>query len=269
MRSAHRQRGSVVAWLVILLAVTAIAVTAGEAELLANKQHNDRPYIEEAYLRQTGAAVTAWYQRNLASIDAAGAADPNVNDVLTGAGILPRYGLHIAVSQRQSAGNLNWHVVALWINDSETDTTTFNASTGVLNPDSKARSLVVSGQLLQQAAWQATTAAVNSVVVALNSFAQHRQAANGGDLTRNPFRAADCNNVAPGELPCLDNYVSAATVSPQLGMNASQLVDAWNGVLQVSNGADSKTTMPPYSMAIKAVSPWGASVTGTALQTIN
>lgn len=268
---AHRrhQRGSAVVWFVVFLLAMAIAVTAGEAELLANKRRNERPYQQDAYLEQTRTAVTAWYQRNIGTIDASGAADPTAEAVKAGAGITPRFGLRIAVSQRLSAGNLNWHVIALWINDNDNDSTTFSTTTGAFNPDPKARAVLVSGQRLQQDAWQRTSAAVNAVANALNNYAQHRQAANGGDMARNPFRPTDCNNIAPGEMPCLENYTAASTISTQLGLNSSQLVDAWNGALQVSNGTDARTTGAPYTMVIKAVTPWGSTVTGTAIQTVN
>lgn len=267
--SLKKQRGSAAGWFVVFLVAMAIAVTASEAELLANKRRNDRPYQQDAYLEQTASAVTAWYQRNIGTIDATGAADPSVADVLAGAGITPRYGLHIAVSQRLSSGNMNWHSIALWINDSTTDSTTFTASTGAFNPDPKARAALVSGQRLQQEAWQRTSTAVNTVVSALNNYAQQRQAANGGDMTRNPFRPADCSNVAPGEMPCLDSYTPANGISTQLGLNNTQLVDAWNGAIQVSNGTDARTTGTPYTMVVKATTPWGAAVTGTAIQTVN
>lgn len=267
--SLKKQQGSATGWFFIFLVTMSIAVVSSEAEFLANKRRNDRQQQQEAYLEQTAAAVTAWYQRNIGTIDATGTADPTVADVLAGAGITSRYGLHVSVSQRLSSGSMNWHSIALWINDSPTDSTTFISSTGAFNPDPKAQAVLVSGQRLQQEAWQRTASAVNTVVSALNNYAQQRQAAYGGDMMRNPFRPVDCNNIAPGEMPCLDTYTSTNSISPQLGLNSSQLVDAWNGAIQVSNGTDARTTGVPYTMVVKATTPWGAAVTGTAIQTVN
>ena len=264
----YRQQGGATVWIVILLALAAMALFAGEVERLGEFGRNQRRVLHARYLQASATAIRHWYQRHLATMDATGATSPIEAEVLAGAGIVPRYGLRLAISQPLNNGTLRWHNIALWINNVADDSTTFDPSTGQLQADSRAQSVLVSGQSLQQAAWQASNEAVSGLLLALNAYAQQRQRLFGGDLGRNPFRPGNCSNVETGELPCLDNYSPASQIARQLGLNPGQLVDAWNGPLLVSSQTDANSTTAPYSMVVKAETPWGTALTSIALQSI-
>lgn len=68
-------------------------------------------------------------------------------------------------------------------------------------------------------------------------------------------------------MPCLDAYTAATTVDwLEAGVGAVQAIDAWGGTLELSNLADASTEIPPYSMAIRARTPWGAVLHAQAVQ---
>ncbi|WP_440030221.1 hypothetical protein [Chromobacterium amazonense] len=267
--SRTRQQGQATVWILAALALAVMAFLSGEVDRIVEAKRQARPALQAKYLQDSGAAIAHWYQRDLATLDADGAPALTEADVLAGAGLTPRYGLRLAISQPIRQGNLRWHSIALWLPPEANDATTFDPATGRLTPDPRALSYVVSGQAFQQAAWQRTTEAVANLVSALNAYAQQRSRSLGGDVTRNPFRALNCGQVEAGELPCLDDYVPAPTIAAALGLNPGQLVDAWNQPLLVSGGTDANRTAAPYSMAVKATTPWGASLVSVALQSLH
>ncbi len=260
------QRGMIVLWAAIVLALVGFTWILGVSNLQAQAIANRQSATRAAYLRQSAEAVAAWYAENQASVDATAAA-PAVADILARAGVVPRYGLRTVASQRIVQGELAYHVLVLWIPGGNPDPSAFDVATGVFSPGPAVPYEVVSGAGVQAKAVQHTRRVLTLAAAQLEQYFAARMRVGGGDITVNHFRPDSTCVGAAGTMPCVDAYTDVSLIDwRDAGVDELPLTDAWGQVLQVSNLADSSTTNPPYSMVIRSVAPWGTVLLSQAVQ---
>lgn len=262
----RRQRGVVFILFAVVLAIVGVAMVMGASSLQAQSAANRQVRDREAYLKDTAQQLEAWYRSRVSTVDiVADAPDPDV--VAQEANVSKRYGVRIAVSNRIVTGDLGYRVIVLWIPAAQPDASTFDPNTAAFVPATGVEYQVVNGQPIQQQAISETRRTLSNIAVSLVNYFAARYETGGKDVSINYFRPdATCSSTGEG-LPCWDTYTSVSGVDwGSLGLPNLALNDAWGNAIEISNLADSQTAAPPYSIAIRAHTPFGTYLTMNAYQ---
>ena len=268
----RRQNGFAFLGFAIVLAAIAITFIIGEAGIAARAQSSLLDTQKEAYLDMAAQAVESWYARNAAAIDAAAASPFADNAILALAGIERRWNLRVAQSARLADGDIAYRRILLWLPAANPDPSTWDAAAGTFSPGPNVRWRIVDGRAIQTDAYSRTLASMKAFArqLELRFYAKAAYDASSG-LTVNWFRPrSGCASPNPDDIPCLDTFTDAGLInwSVILGTNPGNLRTAWGRNFLVSNLTDSNVAYPPYSMAINAITPWGATIRVLAVQPI-
>lgn len=268
--SPRAQRG-VALVAVMLLAALIVSAIVVEWTLVRTAQV-DRALSREqaAYLSAVEASLTQWYALNSASIDAAAEA-PDLNAVLRSLGVAARWNLQVRASRTIERDNVRYRTMALWLPRGADDSTSFDVNAGTLSATPQTLSRAINGWSVQSRAVSETRKRMQSMAERLEANARAQYLLDPSrDALKNRFRALDCAAPRAGELPCLDTYRAARTLVAlgTLGIGSALSTNAWGGDIEVSNSLDSQTSEPPFSMALRTVTPWGATIRVTAVQAL-
>lgn len=259
------QRGFAVLAVAVVIVMIAAAVVVGWSTLTSVGQTHELERHQREYLADVKQQLTRWYERELAQIDAlVGAPDPA--RAVREAGISPRWGLRIAISERVARGAIEHRVIAAWL-PAEGDTSVLDGVTGVFAPSRNAQWVTVSGFDLQARALADTQARLARLARKLEAAYRMRYLSDPSrDVTVNRFRAARCASPGTTELPCLDTYlpIDGTPLGQLNGIEPQLTMNAWGLPIEVSNLIDSSQSIP-YSMALRTVTPWGAAVSMIAV----
>lgn len=268
----RRQNGFAFLGFAIVLAAIAITFIIGEAGIAARAQSSLLDTQKEAYLDMAAQAVESWYARNAAAIDAAAASPFADNAILALAGIERRWNLRVAQSARLADGDIAYRRILLWLPAANPDPSTWDAAAGTFSPGAGVRWRIIDGRRIQSQAYSQTLAAMRAFARKLELRFYAKAAADSSTyLTVNWFRPrGGCASPNPDDIPCLDAYTDASLVNWRviLGEDPETLKTAWGQSLLVSNLTDSSASIPPYTMAIAAQTPWGAMMRVLAVQPI-
>ena len=244
------------------------AMVATWMVVAARSQDSELERAQLDYLTELKGRLEQWYAANVATVDAAAAA-PDMQAVLRQIGLVPRWNLQIQASERQIQNGVAFRVIALWLPGAgEPDTTTFDPATGAFVPAANTPSAQVNGLAIQSQALALSQDGLQRLARALeNRFKAKYLADPGRDVMVNHFRAQSCADPQPDELPCLDDYTALdAGLLLAIGADPRLARNSWNLVVEVSNGADAQTTIPPYSIALRSTTPWGTQLRAVAIQ---
>lgn len=252
--------------LVSALAVVAFTFVMGASSLQAQHAANRVQSDRAEYLREAANALAVWYAAHQATLDGT-VAPPNSEEVLRGAGIAPRYGLALSASDRLIQDEVAFRVFALWLPAASPDPSRFDPSSGAFAPGPGVPFVVVSGADIQARAVADTRHTMARLAAQLEHYFAARTLASGGDVSANHFRPSNGCAREEGAMPCLDAYTAATSVDwLEAGVGAVQAIDAWGGTLELSNLIEASAEIPPYSMAIRARTPWGTVLQAQAVQ---
>lgn len=264
---AVHQRGFVSSlW---LASVAGLVTTISVGLLMAHDQeHSNRADVDRrAYIADVSARLARWYEFNAGATGAL-AGQLDVPAALAQAGVTPRYNLQVASSNRLADGMVAWHVMALWLPDPDSvqgialDPLTGGFTQGAYISSGLPAQVVhavVDGHASQLRRYSESSRRIREIGARLeNRFSAMRAAHPLMPMFTNWYRAQDCGAVQGGELPCYDAYQNIATteVPAAAGTSPASDFNAWGGVVQVSNLADS-SIVPPFSMSIRTALPWG------------
>lgn len=268
------QRGYAIVAMILVVMGSAMAVVLGYSSLMAKEIARDFDHHQQAYLQQTKIAVSEWYRREAAAIDAVDAA-PSMTAIMSGAGIAPQWRLQLAASKRLSRGAIAYRVIALWIPASGTDASTLDVDRGAFTPDRGTQYVLIDGFSIQSQAAFASLETMKTLASRLEErfYARFLHDAEG-DITVNWFRPRDSNcNAHADELACTDTapgrFLAAANMNLArlLGMPPTGLVNAWGGPVELCNSAPcANTAAPPFSLTLRSATPWGTQLTVVATQ---
>jgi hypothetical protein len=261
----RRQGGYAVLALAVVIVTIAAAVVVGWSTTTTVAQANGLRHAQRAYLLEVRAQVEAWYERELAQVDRDVPA-PDPRQVLREAGIAPRWGLRVAISDRLMRDGVAHRVFAAWL-PVEGDTSAFDVSTGRFTPSANTQWVSLSGFDLQARALADTRSRLARAARQLEAGYRARLLADPGrDVTVNRFRAASCAAPMAGEIPCIDSYVpiGSTRLAEVAGLEPQAAVNAWGGPVEASNAVDSSWVMP-FSMALRTATPWGDTISMRAL----
>jgi hypothetical protein len=206
---------------------------------------------------------------------------------LSGAGIHPKWGARVLLAPwvTEPVSGVRYATAVLWmpgLHDAgpdpvfDTGSGTFDICPGGGCPIREFRQ--ISGLEAQRIAIANTLRTLELLAAKATIFAKAQYLRDPEhDLSRNPFRASDCSVAEAGRPPCLDAYTAvteAGNLRELIGAEMAGLVDAWGAPITAHNGAWDPSApplswmSPPYSMAFKSVSPWGAELLVVATQSL-
>ncbi len=252
------ESGHAVLAVVATVVTIAASIVVGWATLGTRVQADGLARVQQAWLQEVRAALLGWYARELATVDRVVEA-PGADLVMREAGIVPRWGLRLSVSDRLSRDGIAYRVLAAWL-PAEADASALDTSTGQFTASPGARWVVASGFDLQAGAMAETRARLDRLARQLESVYRARLLSDPSrDIGINRFRAVRCAVPAPGELPCIEDYspIEASGLARAAGIDPLLAVNAWGGVVEASNGTDASAAMP-FSLALRTTTPWGS-----------
>ena len=275
MRSSPlSQRGAAFLTFVALLSAVTILFVLGQASWQSRQLINSFQDVRAARVTQAAAALRTWYAVNAAVIDSPSFMVPTGEELLAAAGVPAQWGLSAGITSTQLVrGDIPYHAIAVWApTDDDEQDPVFDVSTGELNlcPDDEGHcgtraAARIDGYEIQATHYQNTVRDLRGLALSAQAFFHAKWLADPDhNLSVNYFRGCD----APGSsLPCLDSYepLINAGLLEELGEPNSRAYDAWGSEVLVTNG-NPNDLQPPYRLALRAVTPWGAVINVYAVQ---
>ena len=266
-RAIDRQRGFGLLLAVFALVLMSAMFIGGIGVLIQLPHAAALERQKTAYLGDVAGALSRLYTEHLDRIDAATEAPWSGTDMLGMAGIGPRWNLQIAVSSRQiDPSGVGYRNLYLWLPTAQPDPVTFDAAADRFVAPADTLWRKVDGREIEQTAMRMAARRLTRVADQLSAmFAAKRALDPAQDNAINHFQAAPCTSSVPGQgLPCTNGqYVALAALgaTSAAGIAATDLTDPWGGQIVASNTLDADVTEPPYSLVLRATTPWGGSVT--------
>lgn len=278
----HKQRGAAFL-LVVTMLLGAMLVLAGTFR--AHVVHQARMTFEQdqrQYLDAVLKNAHAWYQRVSLSMEVTGQT-PTEAELLQQIAPERRFGVRALISNRLNTSCptsaafgscVPYRVLVIWLPPiSATDQTVFNQANGVFVPDqtvfAAGTARIFDTKLYQQGLTVQISELLKSTAGRLQNFARAQQGVIGAPSFENYFRSRDCARAVSGYLPCIDTYqpITSTSIPTMLGMPESEFKTPWGDVVQISNLLDSNNSTVPFSLSIRASSPWGQTMTYQVQQT--
>lgn len=269
-----RQDGSAALILVLVVSMIAFFFVIGPVFFKSLEAFDQVEVRDEAYMDEIATKLADWYAQNASTIDANPTYTIAPATLWSAINVVPKASLEIGISDRLTGSQVRFRRIFVWLRRATPDATSFNPATGTFAPDVGVSWRVIDGEGIEGRLLDRTIQRMQ----ALASMLQRRfQAKFESDplrsLSVNHFRpvSGTCTTV-PDDIPCIDGYTPVATAANWvnlLSQDASAFSTAWGQQFLVSNLADSNTTTPPFTMAIRADLPWGASIVVNAVQPLN
>lgn len=281
-----RQQGFGLLLMVVLMSMVTLMFVTGYSGLLTQQAANSLKASQQKYLLQSAQSLGAVWDTHALTLDNPVSGNSvTAADIYRLAGIAPRYGMQLAVSNvlTLSPEGIPYRNAVVYL-PTETDT---------VNPPNLAHFLAT-GQFIScmngptdcdERQFKVFSSAelerrfYNETHYRLQQVAAKAQAYFKARMLQDPERAIDINyfrrpagvcSSTSQDIGCIDAYVElrhqwAATV---FGLAAEELETAWGNPIEVSNLQDSSTAATPFSMSFRARMPNGTYMTVRAVQQI-
>ena len=161
-----------------------------------------------------------------------------------------------------------YHVFAIWVSPKGgVDTSAFNPATGEFSPAPNSTSLLLSTKSIQDALLTKSIAALDNLGSRLAQRFSSGFGVSTGHSSSNLFRAQDCSNPAPDDIPCINTYASVVSSNfPAItNISALEMRDAWGNDFLFSNLQNSNLDIP-YTASLEMITPWGQPIFMTVTQ---
>jgi type II secretory pathway pseudopilin PulG len=243
-----------------LLSAIAVGLVAGDVEGLRLDAEPSR----SRYLADAQARLGRWYQQNAATLDDGVSVLPATDAIFAQAGVAQRFNVQMGVTQSVVVNGVGSRQIVVWLPDASGNAT-FDVMTGALTPTPQ-HSVRIRGHDVQQRLVVITQERLGKAASTITSWAASAERSQPALAGTNLMRRSVCAASAMA-LPCWDAYVPVDWV-PILGFAGPEEIrkDAWGRDIEVSNLLDSSSVTPPYSLSLRAVTPWGAPLRLSALQ---
>lgn len=270
---------------VAALGVISLVIVLGNASLASREANNSLSRDRAKWMDSAAADLRSRYFRNAADQISAESGLPE-STVLAVAGVHPKWGARVLLTPwlTEPVSGVRYATAVLWMpglhdtgpNPAFDILGTFNICPGGNCPKREYR--LISGLEAQRTAVARTLRTLETLAAKASTFAKAQYLRDPEhDLSRNPFRVADCSVPEDARPPCLDDYTdiaNAGNLRELMGIDPNGLTDAWGAPITAHNGAWDPSAAPlswmspPYSMAFKATSPWGADLLVVATQSL-
>lgn len=267
------QSGFVAIALAVVIAIVVSLFLIGFSAEVSRSSGSVLEDVKQQYVSDSAKSLDGWYRRNAWVIDSNIAVIPTAT-IATQAGVAFKYGAQIVSSKRLDSNGISYHVIAIWLPNTSITGTDFNTNTGVLTEGTYAsvevprlKYSIIDGKAIQTEIAQQTLNNLGSSAAKLeNWFASKAVQAESSLINSNWYRNPSCGSTDQRYIPCIDTYTDAGTTLQNLGIASSiELTSGWAQPIQISNLQNSSTTAP-YSISLKADTPWGTSIYKEAVQ---
>lgn len=271
---AKSQQGAAGLLLVILVGAAILFLMNGPLSTELEEQLSRAELIEQQYLDDVAQRLESWYDRNAATVDSSSTYAIAPAALWSQLGIDPKVNLRLGISDRQTGAQVAYRRFVIWLQRATPDTSTFTASTGAFTPAAGVPFRVIDGEKMQVLKLDQTLNGMKRFAFLLERRFQAKYEADPlRSLSVNHFRpvSGTCSTTLD-DMPCINTYLNAPVAAnfPLLvGVDPATLTTAWGAAFEVSNQEDSRTTTPPYTMAIRSTTPWGSTVLVNAVQPLN
>lgn len=276
-RQLHHQQKGAAFLLVVALLLGATLILAGSFRSRVVRQVElNLSRDQSTYLDAVIKNAHDWYQREALTLEVL-ATTPTESELIQKIAPDYKFGLRALVSNQQGLPCAStatfgtcapYRVIAIWLPPvSAPDTSSFDISTGSFIPDptvlSAGSSRLFNTMLYQQGLMVQINETLKLTAARIQNFTRAQQNLAGYASFQNFLRSSDCTSPNAMHLPCIDTYTSitSTTIPSMLGLPDSDFITPWGDVIQISNLVDSNITSMPYSLSIKASSPWGQTTT--------
>lgn len=287
--TAKRQQGFYLIALTAALAVIAFGFVTAYSSMLAKKEQKSLLDTQKTYMEQARTALESAYEQHIAEIESSSS---NTSEYRTGekllslAGITPKWGVQVAISNPMITGDLRYSILAMWL-PSDTDAenpASFNPNTGEFVSCTNAAancapraSMLMSGLNVQKRLEARAIKQLNDLASAHQAYFKSKFLMDPDkNISINYFRAPENICTSTSAMPCIDTCIAEkdTTAVALLGLSPQQLTNPWGVLIETSNKVDcggtgaALPTSYPYRMSFRSTTPWGSSYTIFALQPI-
>jgi hypothetical protein len=288
-----RQQGFGLLMFVLVLGIIAFTLVLGYSGTLSRQQTNTLEQSQKQYVADSMAQVSRMWKTNALALDnTSGSNTVTAQEVLRLSSVQLRYGASVALSRvlLDPMSNSAYRVFALYLPTTEDETAPFDAaafeSSGELptcagSTESCTRRVLgtFSSLRVQRDLAVETEARLRRIASKAQAYFKARMLQDPErNISVNYFRkpSGDCQ-VHEMDLGCMDTYVPlvelesfgelrATRVAQNLGLGSQELLSGWGSPIEVSNLEDSKVSASPFSMAFRARTPTGETLTIFAVQ---
>lgn len=266
--SRKKQAGFVMALSFGILALIIVLIYTSVGKEIAMRARLGAEDVRKEWLLESVDKIALWYEREKATIDASTDAIDKTA-ALNGAGVVPKYSMQFASTERIDGDAVKYHVIALWLpEDGAVDTGL--SDRGIFSPGTidgvPAKTIygIVNGEVIQTQAMRNSLAKLETISKRLSNWfrVQKEQARTEEQNFANFFRIGSCSASAENYLPCVDAFTaftSLADIRSRLGMVENDFQTSWGGAVLFSNAegipSGSKT------IGLRFITPWNKAIT--------
>jgi hypothetical protein len=270
-RRRRRESGGIIWPVLTVIVVAALALPM----FVIQRQHDqavramarDGDTLELAHV-----ALARWYERHALAIDQHDTFAIPVT-LASQLGLAHRGNWRFAASQRLWHGPISYRRLAVWDEQNPEPRSPFDPASGQFQSQVGNAGRVVDGLLLNGQRVHETEQRLQAVALTLQRWFRVRFERDPlREVTTNHFRPVrGCGAPAIGELPCVENWTPIAdqSMARLLGLAPERLVSAWATPIEITHGDGAQTTAPPYSVRLRARTPWGSYLEALAIQPMN
>lgn len=269
----QQQSGYIVLGSVLALALIASLIFAGFSSDVSRRDGAVFDDEKSQWAQDAGMTLDSWYRRNAWTIDS----DANAiasSTILTQSGVTLKYGAQVKSSVRLNRNGVSYHIIAIWLPQDGATGTAFDAATGTFTEGTyhsaavpRVKYHLTNGNVIEVDLYQQTAKSLQTMASRLEAwFSGSARNASSFELGSNWFRTPSCSSPDSRYLPCADTYTDAGPIFAAQGIGAiSELSSAWAQPIQLSNLLNA-STVAPYSVSLQTATPWGGTVTASAIQ---
>lgn len=206
------QRGSALIFIVTVVAVVLLLILVGNIAVFTKEAANTQPASKAAYLANAERAISLWYRKNAARIDApdAGGMCPNFpqDQLFRETMLTPDFGARIEITPclDVQGPSVVYRNVAIWIPSAGVQDTSAFSATGIFRPgNSEVQYRLVNGHAIEAEMVAETRAQLQEMSRALELRVKAKiDGDSDHDLGVNHFRSLSCDTsqMMPEEIPC-------------------------------------------------------------------
>lgn len=267
------QGGFVLYGTVAFLAMALLAFALGWSSRITQNEMAKQSIVYDDSIQRVKTAISQWYEINAATNSQNADAFSDIFLQSNFAQNLPTpVNIKSSVLIGQNCTDLKYcspyHVFAIWVPPKGgVDTSTFNPATGAFSPAPNVASLVLSTKSIQDALLTKSISALDNLGARLAQRFSSEFGVSTGHSSINLFRAQDCSNPAPDDIPCINTYASVVASNFPAITNISPLEmrDAWGNDFLFSNLQNSNLDIP-YTASLEMITPWGQPIFMTVTQ---
>lgn len=264
-----RQSGFAVVSITVLMSIVILLIVYIQSDRLRAEVAASEPDLKQAYLERIRHSLETWYGAISASaFSGLTTSPPDAPALLANISQQDQYNVQIQVSAEMTdtSTGARYHFFAVWLPQPDLTVAIDQvvASEKFEFQQPPRFGFILSGKAVHAMMLAAAESRARSLATTLESWFRTKSMLHAGaTINDNYFRAANCTKPQEYELPCVNNFDTAASESllDRLGLSNSETRNPWGIPFELSNDDPDDRGKPqtdaPFSMQIRTETPWG------------